>query len=249
MQRPGGVLTVLLLPVLLLLVAGASAEFVLLDPAESKPLFNDVNLHASGPADQGPVNEPAFEWAKANVPFFECDDADLQAAYAFRWRAYFTHIIPTNNTNNPWVISECYSPTIPGRCNWGAPTGTINAAAGHHIREGRWIRDPIFMDSYIRFWYGIPSPEGGANSAYSGDSANIAKFCIENAEEMCNLPDFLLKNTIRSSIDWIAHATWARTEVSGDSSLFLQMDEKNSSLLEHMEQCLLRARESHFNSI
>lgn len=83
---------------------------------------------------QGPLNEPAFEWAKANVPFFESSDKDLEQAYAFRWRAYFTHIIPTNLTTNPWVISECFSPTIPGRCSWAAPSGAINAAAGHHIR-------------------------------------------------------------------------------------------------------------------
>ena len=83
---------------------------------------------------QGPLNEPAFEWAKANVPFFESSDKDLEKAYAFRWRAYFTHIIPTNMTTNPWVISECFSPTIPGRCSWAAPSGAINAAAGHHIR-------------------------------------------------------------------------------------------------------------------
>ena len=108
--------------------------FQLLDPEDFKPLFHDVKINATAPADQGPLNEPAFEWAKANVPFFECSDKDIETAYAFRWRAYFTHIIPTNETTNPWVISECYSPTIPGRCSWAAPSGAINAAAGHHIR-------------------------------------------------------------------------------------------------------------------
>ena len=105
------------------------------------------------------MNEAAFEWAKDNVPFFECDDKDIEASYAFRWRSYFTHIVPTGYPRNPWVVTECYSPTIPGRCDWGKPFGTINAAAGHHIREGRWIRDPIYIDSYSRFWFNIVRPK------------------------------------------------------------------------------------------
>ena len=204
------------LPALLLLFIVASgrpalAGFVLLEPEDFKPLFHDVKLGASSPTDQGPLNEPAFEWAKANVPFFESSDKDIEAAFAFRWRAFYTHIIPTNESTNPWVISECFSPTIPGRCDWGAPTGTINAAAGHHIREGRWIRDPQYMDSYIRFWYGVGNGKGmGGKSAYS---------------------------------DWITHAAWARAEVSGDASLFLQTDPLklgtpagNVTLLEQMVQ-------------
>ena len=154
--------------VLAMIPATALAEFVLLEPQSFKPLFRDVKLGASSPSDQGPVNVKAFEWAKANVPFFEASDKDIEATYAFRWRAYYTHIIPTNQTINPFVISECFSPTIPGRCNWGAPTGTINAAAGHHIREGRWIRDPRYMDSYTRFWFGVGNKPGlGGKSAYS----------------------------------------------------------------------------------
>jgi hypothetical protein len=161
----------LLLPLLLLLCwrhrqGQAWAEFVLLEPDSFKPLFNDVKINASTPADQGPFNEPAFEWAKANVPFFECSDKDIETAYAFRWRAYFTHIIPTNSSATPWVISECFSPTIPGRCSWAAPTGAINAAAGHHIREGRWIRNGSYMDSEIRFWYHMGTDAHG-DGAYS----------------------------------------------------------------------------------
>jgi hypothetical protein len=37
---------------------------------------------------------------------------------------------------------------------WGGIYGNINAAAGHHITEGRWLRDPRFMDGLIRFWIG-----------------------------------------------------------------------------------------------
>jgi hypothetical protein len=36
----------------------------------------------------------------------------------------------------------------------GGAYGTINAAAGHVIHEGRWIADTTVMDGEIRFWFG-----------------------------------------------------------------------------------------------
>ena len=127
---------------LLAAVTTTEAAFVLLKPDDFKPLFNDVKINASSPTDQGPFNQPAFDWAKDNVPFFECSDKDLEAAFSFRWRSYFTHLIPNNNTVNPWVVSECFSPTIPGRCSWAAPSGAINAAAGHHTGREKEIGVP-----------------------------------------------------------------------------------------------------------
>ena len=48
--------------------------------------------------------------------------------------------------------------------------GTINAAAGHHISEGRWIRDPTAMNSEIKFWLG--SMAGGGVDALTPHYAN-----------------------------------------------------------------------------
>ena len=39
---------------------------------------------------------------------------------------------------------------------------TISCAAGHHVAEGRWLREPKYLDDYIRFWLrgngGKPQP-------------------------------------------------------------------------------------------
>jgi hypothetical protein len=41
-------------------------------------------------------------------------------------------------------------------------SNTISCAAGFHVTEGRWLRDPRYMDDYIRFWLrghdGMPQP-------------------------------------------------------------------------------------------
>ena len=54
---------------------------------------------------------------------------------------------PTEYVDMPILVSE-----FGAAVHWGGPYGTINAAAGHHISEGRWIRDPMPMDSNIKFW-------------------------------------------------------------------------------------------------
>ena len=35
---------------------------------------------------------------------------------------------------------------------WSGPHNTIVAPAGHHIMEGRWLRDDTVIDDYARFW-------------------------------------------------------------------------------------------------
>jgi hypothetical protein len=61
-------------------------------------------------------------------------------------------------------VSSEFGPTVP----WGGPYGTINAAAGHQIREGRWIRDRDYTAGLVRFWVGSQNgggPSGGGSAA------------------------------------------------------------------------------------
>ena len=37
--------------------------------------------------------------------------------------------------------------------SWAGPHNTIAGSAGHHIYEGRWLRDPVVMDDYTKFWF------------------------------------------------------------------------------------------------
>lgn len=45
------------------------------------------------------------------------------------------------------VVTE-FLPSV----SWAGPYNTIVAAAGHHIYEGRWLRDSAILDDYTRFW-------------------------------------------------------------------------------------------------
>ena len=80
-----------------------------------------------------------------NVPRFECPDKDIERTYHFRWWTYRKHIrqIPTG-----WVVTE-FLPKV----SWSGPHNTIVCPAGHHFMEGRWLRNPEYLDSYARFWF------------------------------------------------------------------------------------------------
>jgi hypothetical protein len=73
----------------------------------------------------------------------------------------------------------------------GGVYGTINAAAGHQIREGRWIRDAATMDSFVRFWFGDGTFANGTkksgNEAYS---SWIISAAVERAK-------------VKGSLDWL----------------------------------------------
>ena len=37
--------------------------------------------------------------------------------------------------------------------NHAGPYNTVSCAVGHHVAEGRWLRDERPLDEYIHFWF------------------------------------------------------------------------------------------------
>ena len=139
---------VLLLPV-------ASRSFVLLDPADYEPYFTGL------PEVGGVTGAAAFAFAKEQLPFIDLpssSEADILAAYYYRAKVLREHILETGYPDAPFAVSECkfattqantstHPPTIVNGtvgCLWGDPSGVINAASGHHIAEGSWLREPKY---------------------------------------------------------------------------------------------------------
>jgi hypothetical protein len=148
-----------------------------------------------------------LEWAAANVPLFECPDAVIQETYFFRWRVFGKHI---RRTPDGYVVTEFYP-----KVGWSGKHNTISCAAGHHIREGRWIADPTFLDGYSRFWF----RGGGSPRRYSFWAADSmwARYLVnqDRAFVVDLLPD-LVKN----------YEAWER-ERGDPSGLFWQNDGKD----------------------
>ena len=88
-------------------------------------------------------NSAAKAFLAANVPRFDCPDAEIERAYFFRWWTYRKHI---KSTPDGYVITEFLPPV-----GWAGKHNTISCATGHHVMEGRWLRDGRYVDEYVRF--------------------------------------------------------------------------------------------------
>ena len=78
------------------------------------------------------------------IPLFECPDEDIERTYYFRWWTYRKHLRKTKEGG--WVVTE-FLPDV----GWAGSENTISCPFGHHVREGRWLRDPKYVDGYIDF--------------------------------------------------------------------------------------------------
>ena len=148
----------------LALLPTAHAGFVALSPDQYRHHFVEgfpgPYLNGSG---VGVVNESSFQWAVANLPLFDSSDADLTSAYYFRAKSYRAHLVQTDWSDIKHVASE-FGPAV----SWGGVYGSINAAAGHHISEGRWLRDRSYNDGLVRFWIGSQAGGGPSGNTSSG---------------------------------------------------------------------------------
>jgi hypothetical protein len=132
--------------ILVLLAVNVScvhAEPIVLNPAEYKNYVEKFNA-----ADEESVvnlipNAQAWDWMVDEIPFFDCPSGQFEEAYYFRWWSFRKHI---KQTDDGLVLTEFITPVShAGRHN------TIACAYGHHVAEGRWLRDQRLLDEYTHF--------------------------------------------------------------------------------------------------
>lgn len=145
--------------------------------------FLDDASYLSGVDDPG--------WYESNIPFVDLPDATMQSVYYYRWRTYKEHLRYTDPQDG-WISTEFLD-----CCGYAAPYQAIDAAAGHQITEGRWVRDQTYDDDYIRFW--LTGPGAGAKPATDGVNADTTDWAHEYSV-------------------WLATAAYQQAQVTGDFS-------------------------------
>src|SRR6266699_429719 len=99
-------------------------------------------------------NVQSWAWLRENIPFFDCPDREVEEIYYFRWWSFRKHLV---STTDGFVITEFLVPM-----RHAGAFNTISCAAGHHLTEGRLLRDERYIDDYIQFWLrgngGEPQP-------------------------------------------------------------------------------------------
>ncbi len=124
---------------LVLCMSQASAgDFLILRP----DTFEHHIAHFNAMEDENRTNfisnAKSFEWLKENIPFFECPDREVGEIYYFRWWSVRKHL---RQTTNGFVFTEFLTRPEP-----------ISSALGHHVMELRWLRNPRYLDDYVRYW-------------------------------------------------------------------------------------------------
>lgn len=84
-------------------------------------------------------NAEAANWLRANIPLFEGPDREVEEIYYFRWWALRKHL--RKAPDGSFVFTEFINRAEP-----------VSSALGHHVMEGRWLRDARYHDSYVRWW-------------------------------------------------------------------------------------------------
>ena len=155
-------------------------------------------------------NAGAWEWMKANVPLFTCPDPDVERTYYYRWWVFRKHI---KQTPAGFIFTEFLRPV-----KHATDYNAISCALGHHVAEGRWVRERQYLDQYLGFW--LRSGENGGFERhfhqYSGWTAAAAyeRWLVDGNRE------FLLELLEPLMLDY---RTWEKERLL-ESGLFWQYD-------------------------
>ena len=153
------------------------------------------------------TDDAAWNFLKDNIPLFDCPDKDIEEIYYFRWWTYRKHI---KLTPDGFIITE-FLPDVP----WAGKDDSIDAPAGHHIYEGRWLADPKYLDDYSVFWF----RKGGNPRLYSSWLADAlwARYLVSGNDGVIKdlLPD-LTQN----------YEAWEKSNLK-TNGLFWQIDDRD----------------------
>ena len=131
-----------------------SAGWLVLDPRDYRHYVDRFNRMDDEPVVNFVPNARSWDWMRSNIPLFDCPATRLEEVYYFRWWTYRKHI---RQTDGGLVLTEFLTPV-----SHAGTDNTISCAVGHHIAEGRWLRDQRLLDDYVRFWYRCGDPGGPA---------------------------------------------------------------------------------------
>lgn len=93
------------------------------------------------------------EWFRNNIPFFECPDEGITTTYYYRWELVTKHLT-YGSPNSGYSFTEFMD-----RPFWSGAFGAISCPVGHQLYELRWLRDPVYVRDYSRYWFRTPGAQ------------------------------------------------------------------------------------------
>lgn len=190
-------------------IAAANAEKPRTDPLLIPESYRSYfNQFVADERDMlGSAPDLPWDWFVANIPWLDTPDPEINEIYYFRWYAFQKHI---RRVPDGYLISE-FLDSVP----WAGRYNAIDMAAGEHIREARWLRDPEYAADYTRFWFG-PDGEPRRYSFWAADSVYQLYLATGDEGLATSLLPALQKN----------HAAWEATH-QDPNGLFWQIDDRD----------------------
>ncbi len=152
-------------------------------------------------------NTAAWAFLQGNIPLLDCPDKEIEEIYYFRWWTFRKAI---RQTPDGFIVTE-FLPNV----GWAGKENSINCAAGHHFREGRWLNNPKYLDDYSLFWF----RHGGSPRSYSFWAADSlwSRFLVTGDDRLVKelLPDLIAN-----------YEAWERTH-RDSNGLFWQIDDRD----------------------
>jgi len=117
----------------------------ILKPDDYKHFVDYFNRMEDENIVQAIPNAKAWEWMSANIPLFDCPQDNFLEMYYFRWWTFRKHIkeTPVGYALTEFLVQRTYSDKY----------NLISCAIGHHLYEGRWLRDQKYLNQYLKVWY------------------------------------------------------------------------------------------------
>ncbi|WP_245984416.1 MGH1-like glycoside hydrolase domain-containing protein [Streptomyces tateyamensis] len=127
-------------------------------------LDEDAVLAAQGLA------EP--QWYKDNIPFLDTPDSNINGVYYYRWSTY-KRALRYTAPGTGYIATEYDQPVW---YSGGASYSGLSDAAGYHILDGRWLRDPTYLDDYLDYWLRGSGEAGARGFSESITSAAYQRY-------------------------------------------------------------------------
>jgi len=202
-------ITIISFIILIQLSCTKDHSFQILDNSSFSYYIENFNLKDNELYIQQVPNESALLFLSENIPLIEVPDKDIEKTYYFRWWTYRKHL---KKTNDGFVITE-FLPEVP----WAGKHNTINCSAGHHIYEGRWLRNPEFVLDYIDFWLNKSDDGIRRYSFWAADAALAFHKIHRNDSILSNQLPLLINN----------YNEWEKIRRDSSKILFWQIDDRD----------------------
>ncbi len=147
---------------------------------------------------------------KDNIPYFSCPDPEFERTWYYRWWAFRKHI---RHTPDGFILTEFIRPV-----KHATDHNAISCALGHHIAEGRWLRDPRYIDQYLAFW--LRSGPGSGLQRHYHQYSNWTASAVYDRYLADGRQDVLLSFLDNLLLDY---TTWEKERLL-PSGLFWQYD-------------------------